>query len=134
MLGFAQTPAALPKLGFPIHPPQMGPTGGQGDTGRHQLALSGLLLLPPRCWSCQDVVKQIRGFQTSRKEDLEKELRWEINLSAGFCGYRTLNLIQQELVEVEGDGKARNFYKSCIFCDFDLPHLTEGGSQGSEFV
>lgn len=33
--------------------------------GRYQSFLGGSLLLPPRCLSCQDVVKLIRGFQAS---------------------------------------------------------------------
>lgn len=100
---------------------------------RYQSFLSGPLLLPLRCRSCQDVVKLIRGFQARWKEDKTRGIVGNQPLYC-FYGYCMLNLIQQELVKGEEDGRDPGFYKSCMFCVFDIPHLAEVGSRGQNLV
>lgn len=98
---FSQTPCLPKHTGSPLTTDVIlqgttetweGHTKWQGLWwGRYQSFLSGPLLLPPRCWICQDVVKLIRGFQASWKEDKNRG-EVEINLYC-FHGSCTFNLI-----------------------------------------
>lgn len=82
----------------------------------HRLELSG----------CSEADQRI----SDKLERLKKRATVGINTSAVFYGYRTLSIIQQELVEVAGDGKALNFYTFlvCRISGFDLLHFAKGGS------
>lgn len=119
--GCAQTSAALPGTA-PI-PAQVGLTGSscssRGSFSCHHPAAA-----VREYWSTSEGFRQ--AGKKIKKKKKKIELQREINLSALLYGYSMLS-IQQELVEVGGDGKALNFYKSCTFCGFDL-HLAEGGS------
>lgn len=90
--------------------------------GRYRSFLSGPLLLPPRCWSCQDVGKRIRGFQASWKAEKNRGI---VGNQPLYCcyGHCTLNLIQQELVK----GEAEPLVSTKAACSvlFISPRLTE---------
>jgi len=75
--------------------------------------------LATEVWSCQDIVKLIRGFQAGWKGDKNRVIVGNQPLY-WFYGYCTLNLIQQELVKGEGDGRVLGFYESCMFCVFGI--------------